>query len=154
MFGPSRELWIDKNPAFVVVVLLLAIVFALMLAGCSSLPKAQYWPDADVQQVGGMKLDGSRVLLVIDRVLDVLRIVPERSGSQIRIEYANVIAVDYRHAHDPDGTSKHVPVFENKEHWVLLVTATGTYALEVDDHPERLMAMLAAEGFPITMVNY
>ena len=131
-----------------------ATIFALLISGCYSQQGMSFWPTADVQQIDDMKLGGVKVILEIDRVNETLRIVPERTGSQIRIEYASVIGVDYRHAHDPDGTSKHVPIFENKEHWVLIETTQGTYILEVGHAPERMMALLAAEGFPITMVSY
>lgn len=130
-----------------------AIALLLMSIACSSRPQMSYFPTADMQRITDLELGSIRTTLEIDRVNEVLRLIPVRDGSVITIPFAIIDTVDYKRSYNADDSS-HVPVFENKEHWLSIKTAWGDYTLEVKRNPERVLAMLAASGFPISMTAY
>lgn len=143
----------QRDRVDMVVTVLAAVAFALLIAGCTSKPQMSYFPTADVQRVADLALGGIKTTLEIDRVNEVLRLVPVRDGSVITVPFAIVDTVDYKRSFNADDSS-HVPVFEDKEHWLTVATAWGDYVIEVKRNPERVLAMLAAAGFPISMTAY
>lgn len=140
--------WVDM-----VITVIAAVAFSLLIAGCTSRPQMSYFPTADMQRVTDLEMGSIGTTLEIDRVNEVLRLVPVRDGSVVTIPFAIIDTVDYKRSYNADDSS-HVPVFEDKEHWLEIKTAWGDYVLEVKRNPERVLAMLAAAGFPISMTVY